>query len=248
MGGPRIALVGFTILAIAAGPAYGQAMYSYVDAQGIRHLTNIPPTGTVRELSVSGADSGWVKAENPGKGSAKPSLDSLIEKYAREYRLDPELLRSMIKTESDFNPRAVSPKGAQGLMQLMPATAARLGVKDPFDPEDNIRGGAQHVRTLLDTFNNDLTLSLAAYNAGENLVQRMGRIPNYRETHQYVRNITQLYGKNRMSLPNEAASQPSPMMFRFIDKDGVLNLTNIPPVEPSGVRDGDSGQQLGVPR
>ena len=104
----------------------------------------------------------------------------------------------MIETESDFDSRAVSPKGARGLMQLMPATALRVGVQNSFDPEQNIRGGMQHMRGLLDRFNNDLQLSLAAYNAGENLVQRIGRIPHIRETHNYVRKITKKYGKTRM--------------------------------------------------
>jgi soluble lytic murein transglycosylase-like protein len=138
----------------------------------------------------------------------------------------------MIATESSFNPKAVSRKGAQGLMQLMPSTAARHGVRDAFDPEDNIRGGMKHMRFLLDTFGNDLTLSLAAYNAGENLVQRLGHIPDFKETHNYVRSIKERYGKNTMSLDSEALAK-GPTTFRFVDQNGVLHLTNIPPVQHS---------------
>jgi hypothetical protein len=112
----------------------------------------------------------------------------------------------------------------------MPATAARIGVRDSFDPEENIRGGMKHMRNLLDTFDNDLVLSLAAYNAGENLVHRIGRVPNYRETHEYVRSITKKYGKSQMT-----REEPKPVsrasLFRFTDRNGVLHLTNLPPVK-----------------
>lgn len=217
--------------------------YSYIDANGIRTITNIPPAGPVRDLVVYGPP-GEAYRQSAETAEQLP-VDSLIEKYARQYQLDPDLIRSMIRTESGFNPRAVSPKGAQGLMQLMPETAARLGVKNPFDPEENIRGGVQHMRNLLDTFNNDLTLSLAAYNAGENLVQRLNRIPDYRETHDYVRTVTKLYGKKEVEKP--APDTPRPQLFQFIDRDGVLNLTNIPPARLSEVRQFSTRNPSGTP-
>lgn len=166
-------------------------------------------------------------------------VDALVNKYAVEFSLDPNLLRSMIATESGFNPSAVSPKGAQGLMQLMPETAARLGVNNPFDPEQNIWGGARYMRFLLDTFaenqKDNLILSLAAYNAGENLVQRLGRIPDFRETNEYVRSIIERYGKRQMEVPLPDALQvPMPSIFRYFDEKGVLNLTNIPRVDRAG--------------
>jgi soluble lytic murein transglycosylase-like protein len=164
-----------------------------------------------------------------GKNSkARDSLDSIIEKYALEYGLDPSLIRSIIATESAFDPTAVSPKGARGLMQLMPETAKRLGVSNPFDPEQNIRGGVQHFRSLLDAFDNNLILSLAAYNAGENLVQRLGRVPAIKETHDYIHSITQRYGKKELdAFTPRAPAYPS--TFRYVDQAGVLHLTNIPP-------------------
>jgi len=232
-----------------------QGVYSYVDDEGVRVFTNIPPKNTSASLIANAGRKIQAqslmqpqvgKSTSPalqngfalhGEPSAKPALssqfDPIIERYAPVYQLDPSLVRSMIATESAFNTRAVSRKGARGLMQLMPATAARLGVTDAFDAEDNIRGGMKHLGSLLDTFQDDLVLSLAAYNAGENLVQRIGRIPAYRETHDYVKLVTSRYGKRSMSRPPAAASSPAPKpaMFRFLDESGVLQLTNIPPVQ-----------------
>jgi soluble lytic murein transglycosylase-like protein len=156
------------------------------------------------------------------------AYSAIIEKYANDYRLDPSLIRSIIATESGFNAKAVSPKGARGLMQLMPATAKRLGVENSFDPEQNIQGGVKHFRSLMDTFKNDLELSLAAYNAGENLVQRLGRVPDIRETQEYVQTITSRYGKKSAEAPVEEGEYHPPA-YRFVDESGVLHLTNIPP-------------------
>jgi soluble lytic murein transglycosylase len=201
-----------------------------VDESGVRVYTNIPPKGPVQDLQITGRPlpepAAGVTAAAPGI-----SYDTIIEKYAGEYRLDPALIKSIIATESAFNTKAVSHKGAQGLMQLMPATAARHGVRNPFDPEENIRAGTKHMRLMMDMFENDLSLSLAAYNAGENLVQRVGRIPQIKETHDYVRTIRRRYGKNQMSFPEESASSTPPPMFRFLDGNGTLHLTNIAPVQ-----------------
>ncbi len=166
---------------------------------------------------------------------ARAEYDAIIEKYAREYRMDPALIRSMIATESGFNERAVSPKGAQGLMQLMPETARRLGVRNAMDPEQNIWGGTRYMRYLLDTFSyspDSLILSLAAYNAGENLVQRLGRMPAIRETNEYVSSIIQRYRKRQMVTPE--SSPPKPSLYYYFDENGVLHLTNFPPVVRPG--------------
>ncbi len=207
-------------------------LFSYVDEGGIRILTNIPPKGPVQDLQTTGVPLPQQESQSKNALPKRSSrYDAIIEKYAAQYKLDPSLIRSMIATESGFDEKAVSPKGARGLMQLMPATAARVGVKDMFDPEQNIRGGALHMRSLLDTFNNNLPLSLAAYNAGENLVLRLGRIPNIRETSDYVKSVTQRYGRNEIE--NPVQNTPGPAMFRFTDEQGVLHLTNIPPVPRS---------------
>lgn len=203
-------------------------VYSYVDEHGVRNFTNIPPKGPVRDLKIS-AFSATAGAPAPNVAQIRSAdLESIIQKYADAYQVDPSLIRSMISAESNFNVRAVSPKGAQGLMQLMPETATRVGVRDPFDPEENIQGGAKHLRSLLDMFDNNLPLTLAAYNAGENRVQRIGKIPNIRETRDYVRNVTQRYGKTQLST-TEASNQKL-FIFKYIDRNGILHLTNIPPV------------------
>lgn len=221
------------LILVCSGLARAETLFSYVDENGVRIFTNIPPKGPVQDLKMSGQPSPPLASEAPGGDEdAGASYDQIIDKYAEEYRLDPQLIRSMIATESAFNPRAVSRKGARGLMQLMPATAARHGVRNVFDPEENIRGGMEHMRFLLDTFGNNLTLSLAAYNAGENIVQRLGRIPNFKETHDYVRTIKRRYGKSTMSFDSEA-SVKGPTTFRYFDQNGVLHLTNIPPVQRS---------------
>jgi soluble lytic murein transglycosylase-like protein len=220
-----IVILAFVLSLLASAPGFGQTLYSYVDENGIRILTNIPPKNVAKDLQVTGPPPAPPKPA-PSKGGV--SFDPIIEKYSAEYRMDPSLVRAMISKESGFNSKAVSPKGAQGLMQLMPATAARHGVRNTFDPEENIKGGIKHMRSLMDMFDNNLTLSLAAYNAGENLVQRIGRVPNIRETNDYVRTITQKYGKSKMETVAEQPVQPS--MYRFTDQNGILHLTNIPPV------------------
>jgi soluble lytic murein transglycosylase len=224
-------VVSVALVTASGGIVRAETLFSYVGENGVRIFTNIAPKGPVQDLRMSGhpLPSQEISASG-GDEKVDPNYDVIIDKYAEEYRIDPALIRSMIATESSFNPKAVSRKGAQGLMQLMPATAARRGVRDPFDPEENIRGGAKHMRFLLDTFGNDLNLSLAAYNAGENLVQRLGRIPDFKETHDYVRSIKQRYGKSSMTLDSEASTR-GPMAFRYLDENGVLHLTNIPPVQ-----------------
>ncbi|HWQ33898.1 MAG TPA: lytic transglycosylase domain-containing protein [Blastocatellia bacterium] len=130
-------------------------------------------------------------------------IDELVRQAAAKYSLDPNLIFAVMRQESGFNPRAISPKGARGLMQLMPTTAVRLGVRDIYDPAQNIDGGARYLRFLLDTFNGDVELALAGYNAGEGAVARYGnRVPPYRETINYVQRISAHY--TRLSGGSEA--------------------------------------------
>lgn len=126
-------------------------------------------------------------AEIPAAGA--DDLHRLAAEAARRHGLAPELVRAVVKVESAFRPDAVSPKGARGLMQLMPGTAAELGVVDVFDPRQNLDGGARHLRTLVDRYNGDLRLALAAYNAGAGAVARHGGVPPYRETRDYVERV-----------------------------------------------------------
>jgi len=121
--------------------------------------------------------------------ATRAALERIVEDQAAQHAVNPDLVRAVIQVESAWNPRSVSSKGALGLMQLMPATARELGVTDPFDPEQNIRGGVQYLKRLLERYDGNAELALAAYNAGPGAVDRYGRIPPYRETQDYVRKI-----------------------------------------------------------
>lgn len=141
--------------------------------------------------------------------TGNPRIDALLHGAAARNGVDPRLLLAVMRQESSFNARAVSNKGARGLMQLMPATARRFGVQDIFDPAQNIEGGAQYLRFLLDTFGGDVELALAGYNAGENAVARYGnRVPPYRETQDYVRRISAHY--QRLTNGQLVRVQPQP--------------------------------------
>jgi soluble lytic murein transglycosylase-like protein len=130
---------------------------------------------------------------------------------ATRYHLDPDLIHSVIAIESNFNPKAVSPKNARGLMQLMPRTAELMGVKNAFDPEQNINGGTRYLRGLLDKYRNNLTLALAAYNAGPDSVDKYGHhVPPYLETMKYVQRIAKTYAKLKADASGPASTQPPP--------------------------------------
>lgn len=189
------------LLALAA-PASAD-IYAYTDAGGVVHFSNVPDNGsyalvmrTPDEKTAAPAVSG------PNAPDSRSRFAPLVEEAAIRNQLDAALLHAMIRTESGYNPRAVSRKGAMGLMQLMPGTASRYGVSDAFDPAQNVRGGARYLSDLLQAFNQDLNLALAAYNAGENAVIRHGnRIPPYRETLAYVPKVLDHYRKLRAAAP-----------------------------------------------
>lgn len=158
-----------------------------------------------------------------GRAMTSHELDSIIEEAARRHDVDPNLVRSLIKVESNFNARAVSPKGAMGLMQLMPGTARTLNVTNPFDPQQNVDGGVRHLKHLLQDFNGDVKLSLAAYNAGAGAVARSKGIPRNAETRNYVKRITALYGGDPGKLLTGPVADP---IHVFRDSSGVLTITN----------------------
>ena len=134
-------------------------------------------------------------------------LNQVVNEASDRYRLDPDLVNSVIKAESDFHVRAVSPKGAQGLMQLMPGTASQLGVPNAFDPQANVEGGTRYLRELLERYNFDLVKALAAYNAGPEKVERFGGVPPYYETRTYVARIVKDFNKKKMAEQKAAAAK-----------------------------------------
>jgi soluble lytic murein transglycosylase-like protein len=165
-------------------------------------------------------------ASGAASSGARPlGFRQVIQKESRQAKIDPKLVRAIIKVESDGNPRAVSPKGAQGLMQLIPATARRFGVDNAFDPSQNIRGGVTYLRYLLNLFNGNLPLTLAAYDAGENRVIEDGGIPRIPETRNYVQKVTALYHAQQASnLPGQASGPAPPVVYQYVDSSGVVHF------------------------
>ena len=174
-------------------------IYRYEDEDGVIHFTNCPRDPKFRlYIRESKEDVG----EESRGVSFLPTrdlnlYDSLISEFSKKYEIDSALIKAIIRAESGFNPQAISRKGAKGLMQLMPETAIRWNVSNVFNPRENIEGGVRYFKYLLSLFNNDLRLSLAAYNAGENLVYGLGSIPPYRETVDYVRKVLNFYQSYR---------------------------------------------------
>ena len=202
-------------------------VYKYVGSDGMIYFTDVPLQGGDYRLEWKRASKKYIKENSkrliasgrytgsvstaptakrsrsvaPKKLSVRRSrYTGLIERTAERFELHPELLHAVIRAESAYNPTAVSSAGAIGLMQLMPGTAARYKVADIYDPVENVRGGAQYLRFLLDMFDNDLRLALAGYNAGENAVVKYGnKIPPYPETQKYVRKVLQFLWAERSS-------------------------------------------------
>jgi soluble lytic murein transglycosylase len=163
-------------------------IYRYIDAEGRLHFTDTPTHG---EYTV------YYREKSAVAGPKK--YTKIIRRHAQSYRLEEALVKAVIKVESDYRPRTVSKKGAQGLMQLIPMTARELKVSNPFDPYENIRGGSQYLRQMLDLFNNNLDLALAAYNSGPTTVKRYGGIPPYDETRNYVKKVKRYLDYYRQS-------------------------------------------------
>jgi len=173
----------------------GSKIYTYVDADGVKHYTDVPDNNRYKLLVLSPQDrteSG--QYYDLSLMARATQYDSIIEKAALSAAVEPNLLRAVIVVESGFNSRAVSKRGAVGLMQLMPATATRFGVSNPYDPKQNVHGGAHYLKFLIDRFGQDIRLALAAYNAGEEAVDRNGgRIPPFAETMAYVPRVLKIY-------------------------------------------------------
>ncbi len=200
--------IGAVLLALIGSPASmaESAIFNFVDDEGRVHLSNVPDDSRYRRLALPLGAAVVMTPDlpahddRPAPGRARP-YGTVVAQVAGRYGIEAALLHAVITVESGYNARAVSKRGASGLMQLMPATARRYRVADVFDPADNVRAGAQYLGDLLKLFDDDLNLALAAYNAGEAAVIKYGRrVPPYRETTAYVPKVVDFYRKLKLSM------------------------------------------------
>ncbi|MFB3924315.1 MAG: transglycosylase SLT domain-containing protein [Terriglobia bacterium] len=218
-----------------SGLAFGLVLASASLARADRIVALVDEHG--HKVYVNVSDSAALNAANPGgfqslRAHFSPvppeEINRLVQQTADRFQVDPKLVHAIIQVESDYNPAAVSNKGAMGLMQLVPATAHRYGVSNPFDPKQNIEGGVNHLKYLLDLFKGDLSLSLAAYNAGENSVLRRGGVPDFQETRAYIKKVSGLYGVSPVpdSSEKKPAQPPRSQIYRYVDANGVMHFTD----------------------
>jgi len=223
------------ILAASPLPGFGASVYVHVDEEGIAHFTDAPTKSYFRLLPAFGLP----KDVDLTHGQ----YADLINALAVEHGVDPVLVKAIIRTESNFDQHAVSRKGARGLMQLMPGTAHRFTVSNPFDPAENIRGGVAYLKYLQELFPGQLSLVIAAYNAGENAVLRHNAVPPYPETREYVKRVLRYYGRRADRLfvsarppgsSSSRAARPASSVFRTEAADGTPVYSNLPPLVRPG--------------
>jgi len=213
-----VVLTSFLFMSTLAPPAFASSLYRLVDEDGVTHFTNAPTDPRFRRIgALSGTAQGWLRLPE----AVRSRFGEEIREVAARHGVAADLVEAVIRVESAFNPRAVSNKGAQGLMQLMPRTASSLGVRNAFDPRENIDGGVRHLRYLLDRYPGNVSLALAAYNAGEKAVDHYGGIPPYAETQQYVQKILGAGGAG-------SSRGVRNVVYRYTETDGTITLTNIP--------------------
>jgi hypothetical protein len=208
-------------------------IYQYTDGNGVMHFSNVS-VGTAKKYKKIKSPSAAKQQTMSAPSSPAPSRVSssssnspsaygdIIISACNRHGVDPALVHAIVKVESDFNPYALSRKGAMGLMQLMPQTAAEMKVGNSFNPNDNIDGGVKYVRYLIDRYEGNLSLALAAYNSGETAVKKWGTIPPYRETQNYVQRILRIYGGD------EKVHRPRYTIYMVHGEDGALMLTDDP--------------------
>jgi soluble lytic murein transglycosylase-like protein len=234
-----IVLASLTALFGAFSPLAHADIYQYVDEEGVVHFTNFPK-GKSRGLkkvhieqrkaaatSLLAAQASAPADEEHRAGGIPSSYLEMINRSCERFGVDPSLVRAIVKVESDYNPFAISRKGAMGLMQLMPQTASDLNVKNSFSPDENIEGGVRYLRYLLDRYEGNLSLALAAYNSGETAVKRWGTVPPFKETKDYVKKVLALY--------NGTGTTPSVRYTVYVgySDDGTIVFTDNPVSHPN---------------
>jgi hypothetical protein len=233
-------------LTLAAGHAYAGRgttyLYTYYDRRGNMVINNLPPSYVQGQgLTLKHVGVGHIRLAISRSDMARvlksPELLALVDEIAADLGVDPFLTRAIIQAESAFNYRARSRTGALGLMQLMPQTAERFGVLDPFDPRQNITGGTKYVRYLLDYFKGDLTRTIAAYNAGEGAVEKHGGVPPYAETRAYVPRVMDLYTKRLVQADPKAAGAMALLKKGrggfLVNQKPIKSAGSPPPQEPA---------------
>jgi soluble lytic murein transglycosylase-like protein len=218
--GPRSLILVLVAAAIGAATPAAAQVYKRTARDGTTYFTNIQPNPSLQRVALTQPAS----YETPRQPTADYGTYSQeIAEAAARYAVPERLIWAVIRAESGFDARAVSSRGARGLMQLMPETAAILGVRDPFNPRENIHAGARHLRGMMERFRNDLPMALAAYNAGERPVVSYGGIPPYPETREYVARVLRYYGA-----PSAWELQGSGIQ-QLVQRDGTVVYTNVAP-------------------
>lgn len=217
----KINIIMALVILLAQATLASGAVYFYKDADGAMHFSDVPRSPDAKLFLPQKHR----KAREPYKSGKNvkdnPAIRKHIQMTAEQLKIDSKLIESIIKAESDFDPDAISPAGAVGLMQLMPETAKEMGVVDSRDPFQNITGGARYFRRMLETFGGDARLALAAYNAGPEPVKFYGKIPPFQETQKYVRKVIESHG-------GKVWKRGKDRIYRTVLKDGTLLLTDRP--------------------
>jgi len=229
-------MIAVVLLLTGTAPSARADIYQFVDENGVIHFTNVSGDRVKKPSKVYAEPrrSGTVAAAQV-QSSEKParrdegipvSYVNIINSACGKHGVDPSLVHAIVKVESDFNPYAVSRKGAMGLMQLMPETASSLKVRNSFSPDENIEGGVKYLRYLLDRYEGNISLALAAYNSGETAVKKWGTIPPFKETQDYVRKIMQIYNGTGKTFA------PRYTIYVGTGADGTILFTDNPSNHP----------------
>ncbi len=217
-----IFLIASATLIMVCGNTSHAEIYRYIDKNGVIHFTNLPQNKSYKKImSGKTKNNSRLKSRRPHKPSSS-DYSHIVNNTSKKYNIEPSLVNAVIEVESNWNSKAISKKGAQGLMQLMPATAEEFNIINPFNPEENIEGGVQYLRYLMDKFNGDIALTLAAYNAGPKRIEKFKGIPPITETRKYVKRVLSIYNGSSVAEKNLS-------IYRILLKDGSVLYTNTPP-------------------